>query len=88
MGNFLQILVQWMPVLIQLLNKDAQTRADAQPAMEAAVRAAVRAESWDGIIVSSIAVRCCQMDDAATAELLSGLETAYGAIQAMAAKET
>jgi hypothetical protein len=87
MGNLLQILLQLLPILIPLLNKNAEERQTAKPAMEAALRAAQRADDWKGIILASVVVRMLEFDDDRTTAMVNELQVTYESLQALAAKE-
>jgi len=81
------LIKELLPIILELINKTPQQRAEAQIAWKAAQTAAVKAGDWKGIVITSLLQRSCDMDDAGLASLAAAMKDAHAGLSELAGKE-
>jgi len=85
MGQFLTVFLQFLPVLLQFLNKSTEEQAEALPWAEALTRAAVKEGNAGMILAGGLMVRACKMPQDELQTLVSNVEQLQGAVAAAVA---
>lgn len=82
----LELILQLMPVLIQLINKNATDRSEAIEYGRVIQKAAMQTGSWEGIFLGGLIQRIGKMTDDQQATVIEAMESAVAAHQARQAK--
>lgn len=83
---FIELLLQLLPVILQLFNKSKEERDDAVVMGKVMQKAAMKTESWEGIFLGGIVQRIGKMNDEQQAQVVRAFEGAIAAKEAYEAK--